>query len=412
MPTLYCNGASQEVGRSAFLLETDKRLLLDYGIKIFNETDTAQYPLPAENIDAAIISHAHLDHSGLVPQLYASNSIRWYATPPTLDICEVLFQDSMKIMGDELPYHLAHFKRALKHWTPMLYGKHIRMGETTFRALDAGHIIGSAMVEIEHAGKKILYTGDFKPEATRMHAGAKQVEDVNTLIIDSTYAMKEHPSRKQLEQDLMDEIEETLEGEGHVLLPAFAVGRTQELIRLIRKHNRHAPIFVDGMGKTVTSIYMKHDEYIKDGKDFRKEAGSVRMVEHPGIRREVTRDPCIIITSAGMMEGGPVLGYLTHLRPNSKIILTGYAVEGTNAWKLLNQGFVTIDEIDMDVSLPVNYMDLSAHAGRTDILDFIKKANPEKVVIVHSDSAKEFEADLRSKGYNAIAPAAGDKIEV
>ncbi|HLC69042.1 MAG TPA: MBL fold metallo-hydrolase [Candidatus Bilamarchaeaceae archaeon] len=411
MTTLHCLGASQEVGRSAFLLETDKRLLLDYGIKIFGEGGKPQYPLPVETLDAAIISHAHLDHSGFVPHLYTFSQVKWYATPPTRDICEVLFADSMKIMGDELPYRLPHYKKAFKHWQPMLYQKPVHLGNTIFQAHDAGHIAGSAMIDINYQGKRVLYTGDFKMETTRMHAGAKPVEDVHTLIIDSTYARREHPERKSLEGQLIDEVEETLENDGHVLLPAFAVGRTQELIRLIRSYNSHVPVFVDGMGRTIAQIYLRNKQYIRDGMQFKKELRSVRMIEHPSMRKKVTHSPCVIITSAGMMEGGPVLGYLTNLNPNSKIILTGYAVEGTNAWKLLNKGYVTINEFDLEVGLPVEYLDLSAHAGKSDIMNFIQHANPEKIVIVHSDAAKEFEAELRGQGFDAVAPAPGDKIE-
>lgn len=412
MPSLHCLGACQEVGRSAFLLETDRRLLLDYGVKVFGKDGKPQYPLPVENIDAAIISHAHLDHSGYVPYLYTSTPVKWYATPPTRDICEVLFSDSMKIMGKESPYGLSHYKKAFKHWQPMLYGQEMHFGETNFRALDAGHIAGSSMIDLSYEGKRVLYTGDFKMGSTRMHAGAKPVEDVNTLIIDSTYGDRDHPDRKQLEERLLEEVEETLNEEGHILLPAFSVGRTQELISLIRSYNKEVPVFVDGMGRTITQLYLKHKKYINQGQQFRKEVKSVQMIEHPRMRKRVTYSPCVIITSAGMMQGGPVLGYLTHLNPNSKIILTGYAVEDTNAWKLLNKSYVTIDDFDLNVDLPVEYMDLSAHAGKEDIMDFIKHANPEKIVIVHSDVAKKLEQELREKGYDAIAPLAGDKIEL
>jgi putative mRNA 3-end processing factor len=413
MLTLNCLGASQEVGRSAFLLETDKRLLLDYGIKIFGKDAQPEYPLPVKHLDAAIISHAHMDHSGFVPHLYTFSNVNWYTTPPSKEICELLFSDSMKIMGDNLPYNSSHYKKAFKQWRPMTYGKTINIGQTSFRPLDAGHILGSAMIDLTYEGKRVLYTGDFKMEPTRMHMGAKFVEDVNMLIIDSTYGIKEHPDRKELENEIVDEVKETLGQGGHVLMPAFSVGRTQELIRLIRGYNRDVPIFVDGMGRKITRIYESHKNYIRDGHSFKKDVGSVQMITHPKMRSRATHQPCVIITSAGMMEGGPVLGYLHNLNPNSKIILSGYAVEGTNAWKLVNKGFVTIDEMDLDVSLPVEQKDLSAHAGRSEILNFIKHANPEKIVIVHSDAGPEFEKELKEDfGYDAVAPKPGDKIQI
>lgn len=412
--SLHCLGAGQEVGRSAFVLETDKRLLLDYGIKIFGRNEKPEYPLPLEGVDAAIISHAHMDHSGFVPYLYTKDStVRWYATPPTRDICELLLADSMKVMGENLPYHMGDYKKALKQWQPMLYQRPAQIGQTRFEALDAGHILGSAMVDLTYEKRRVLYTGDFKAGPTRLHTGAKPVEDVHTLIIDSTYAMEDHPDRHALEKELVSEIEETLGMGGHVLLPAFSVGRTQELIRIIRGFNRDVPVYVDGMGRAVSRIYAEHRAYIRDGNTFRRDLQSVHMIDNPKTRQYATHHSSVIITSAGMMEGGPVLGYLNNLNPNSKIVLTGYAVEGTNAWKLVHNGYVTINEMDLQVDLPVEQKDLSAHAGRTDILQFIKHANPEKIVIVHSDKAKEFEQDLKENfGFDAVAPASGDKIEV
>ncbi len=256
--SIHCLGASQEVGRSAFLLKTDRRLLLDYGIKIFGKNGNAEYPLTIpEKLDAALISHAHMDHVGFVPYLYNSSNVRWYATPPTLDLAELLWKDSMKIMGPELPYSFAQYKKALKMWNPMHYGQPLAMGETQVLASDAGHISGSAILELTYKKKKIVYSGDYKMEETRMHAGAKSVEDADAVIVDCTYALKEHPDRKTTERLLMDEIEETISEGGTALLPAFSLGRTQELISLVRAYNDEIPVFVDGMGKAITDIYIK-----------------------------------------------------------------------------------------------------------------------------------------------------------
>jgi len=412
MPSITCLGASREVGRSAFLLETDKRLLLDYGIKIFDKTGEPKYPLEIPSVDAAIISHAHLDHSGFVPHLYTFSKARWFATPPTRDICEVLWQDSMKIMGDKLPYNLSHFKKALKYWAPMLYGQKLSIGETDFLARDAGHICGAAMIDVNYKGKRVFYTGDLKTTKTHMHSGAKPVEDVDVLVIESTYAMREHPNRHSLEEKFIDEIEETLEEGGNVLLPAFSLGRSQELISMIRHYNRDVKIFLDGMGRTMTDIYVRYGKYIQNPKRFRKDASSVWMISHPSHRKIATSKPSVIITSAGMMEGGPVLGYLVNLLPNSKIMLTGYSVEGTNAWKLINKGYVTMDDNDLEVELPVEYLDFSAHIGRKETFEFIRKANPEKVVLVHGDEPQKFADELKDDyGYDAVAPKIGDKIE-
>ena len=408
---LECLGASGEVGRSAFLLHTDKKIMIDYGIKLFDESGTATFPVESADPDITILSHAHLDHSGCVPAL--SRKGRWYATPPTRDICEVLWKDSMKIMGEGLPYDLADYKRALKRWNPLLYEQTIRPGETSITLHDAGHISGASMVDIEYRGKRVFYTGDFKAEDTFMHKGASYYEDIDVLIIESTYANREHPKRSGIDQTLMDHIYETIDNGGNVLLPSFAVGRTQELIATIRNYDQEIPVFVDGMGREITRIYLDHPRYLKDAKAFRKAVKSVRMVSGIPDKKAATRKPSIIISSAGMMNGGPILNYLFHSNAQSKLIFTGYCVEETNGWLLQNKGYIIKDEEELHVDVPWEYLDFSAHGGRADLLNFIKHANPEKIVLVHGDNTQGFANELiENFGYDAVAPKAGEKIEI
>ncbi len=410
---IHCLGATREVGRSAFVVKTDKKILLDYGIKINNETNEPQFPLPPDpDLDMAIISHPHLDHTGFVPHL-AKTKTTWYSTSATKEISEVLWLDSLKIMGEKANYNKSDIRHVLNQWKSFNYNKLKKFGQTSIVNFDAGHILGSMMTKIDYNNKTIVYTGDFKSEPTRMHEGAKPIEDVTAVMIDSTYALKEHPKRKEAEEKLIEEITETVESGGTALLPAFAVGRTQELISIIRAYIQDVPVYLDGMGRKVSQIYLKYERMLRDGRGFRNDYRSVHTVEGFRDRERATRNPGIVITSAGMMNGGPVLGYLKNLNNNSRIILTGYSIEGTNAWKLMNKGYVSVGDYDLEVTLPVDYIDFSAHASRTDILNFIKWANPEKVIIIHSDVAKEFETELREDfGYDAVAPKAGDVIEI
>jgi len=410
--TIDCLGASREVGRSAFLVHTDRDIMLDYGIKIFDQSGHAKYPIETpDEPDFVVLSHAHLDHSGSLPTLYKRNKVRWYSTPPTYDICEILWQDNMKIMGDELEYGLGEFNKALKYWSPLLYNQTIQSGETRVTLRDAGHISGAALVELEYKERTFLYTGDFKCGDTYMHKGAKFVEDVDVLMIESTYANREHPPRKELEARFMEEIHETLENGGNVLLPSFALGRTQELISVIRTHDADIPVFVDGMGRDISSIYLKHPKYIRDANEFRKHVRSVEMVQGLGDRKRATHEPSVIISSSGMMNGGPVLSYLFNMNTESKLIFTGYCVEGTNGWMLQNKGVIVKDEQELAVDLPIEYLDFSAHAGRKDLLDFIKHADPEKVLLVHGDKPQDFASELKEEhGYDALAPLPGERI--
>ncbi|MEM3422341.1 MAG: MBL fold metallo-hydrolase [Candidatus Bilamarchaeaceae archaeon] len=413
MITLDCLGAAGEVGRSAFLLKTDKRLLLDYGVKIFDISGKPRFPSEDVEVDAMLLSHAHLDHSGFVPALYKRNQkIRWFATPPTEEICELLWYDSMKIMGENLPYSQQHFKKALSNWSPMLYGQPLQFGETEVMLNDAGHIAGAGIISIEYNNKKIVYTGDFKLEDTRMHKGAKTIKGADVLIIESTYADREHPNRKEIELEIIKQIEETVEEGGSALFPAFSLGRTQELIALIRHYNREVPIFVDGMGKDITQIYLRYGNYIKDIGAFRKAVNSVVMIERRDQKAEATRTPGVIIASAGMLMGGPMVNYLFNANNKSRIIFTGYNVEGSNGWSLLNKGTIIVDGQELAVDLPAQYLDLSAHAGRSDLLKFINDASPEKIILVHGDKPDLFAAELQAAGYDAVAPKIGEKISI
>ncbi len=411
---LDCYGASGEVGRSAFLLQTDKKVLLDYGVKIFDKTGQPQFPLEGINPDFAVISHAHLDHSGFVPALYKGNKrLRWYATPPTVEFCELLWADSMKIMGPQLPYQDSHLNKALKDWTPVMYGQTLHTGDTKITLSDAGHISGAAIVNIEHGGKTICYTGDLKMEETCMHRGARPVEDVDTLIIECTYAFRDHPPRAEVEKQVMDEVRATVKEGGTMLFPSFSLGRTQELLSLVRKHEPRVPIYVDGMGRKITDIYMKHPKYLKDPNFFKKAVRSATMVRGPNDKREAVQTPGVIISSAGMLSGGPILNYLFNVNQDSRVVFTGYCIEGTNGWKLQKDGYITVDERDLEVDLPVEYFDLSAHAGRADLLNFIKWANPGRIVLVHGDETERFATELRDDfGYDAVAPKTGERLEL
>jgi putative mRNA 3-end processing factor len=404
------------VGRSCFLLETDQRVLLDYGLKIFSKGGSSKantFPIPYQgNLDGVFISHAHLDHSGFVPELYTRPFVHWFGTPPTLQISSILWNDSLKIMEEKAPYRKVHIARAESHWTQMIYGQQLSLGDTDYTQYDAGHILGSSMLKATHNGKSLFYSGDFNSKDSRMHKGATPPEGIDYLILESTYSDREHPSREETERTLISMIEETVDEGGTVLLPAFAVGRSQELLSILHARLRGIPVYLDGMSKAVTKLYLDNPQYIRDSQDFAKACDSATFVENAQMRREATREPSVIVSTAGMMEGGPALTYLMGLHPNSRIIFSGYNVEGTNGWRLLNEGKVFIDKNELDVSIPSTYLDFSAHAGRSELLDFLKEANPEKVILNHGDNTAAFAKEIREMGFDAIAPANGDSIEL
>ncbi len=411
---LHCLGGCMEVGKSAFVLESEgTRVVLDYGVKVFTEDRLPAFPPSLDDIklDAALISHAHLDHVGNVPALFKKQRFPWYADPATQAIAEILWKDSLKITPN-LPWSIKHMKRAIKEWVPAHYGKEIVVGPITASFVDAGHILGSGMIRMQVENKVVLYSGDFKIEPTRLHRGASFSEEVDVLIMETTYADREHPPRQEAEKELMKEIYATFEEGGSVLLPAFAVGRSQELIEIIRAYDDDIPIYLDGMCKAVTDVYLRFRNLLAHPAKFKRDVDSVECVFSIRQRKMAEREPSVIISTAGMLEGGPALSYIQHLNPESKIILTGFCVEGTNGWYLLNKNQIKYGEDFLDVSLPVKYIDFSAHAGRSDLLELVRRTNPEKIICIHGDHPDKFAEELREKGYDAVAPKIGDVLEL
>jgi len=392
---LYYLGGYKEVGKSAFVFEHKGiKILLDYGIKLVpSETGDGQVPVfpPLINtpLDLAVISHAHLDHIGYVPALFkGGRKVRWVGTPPTLDIGEVLWKDTIKIAkmkAEELPFREKHILKAFEHWEPIIYRQRISIGDVGISFYDAGHILGSAMVKLKVRKKTILYTGDFKGEDTILHHKAHVPDPVDVYITEATYWYKDHPPRHKAERMLIEEIRETLERGGNAIIASFAVGRTQELIAMVRRNLKDVPIFVDGMGRAITKIYLKYPGFVRNYSSFSRDVKSVHMIERARERKKALKEPSVIITTAGMLDGGPVLWYIMNAKPESKIILTGYQAEGTNGRRLLEKGEIVVDGYPLKVEMDVTHIDLSAHAGRSEIIEYMKAANPEVVYLVHME---------------------------
>lgn len=403
-------GGSQEVGRSAFLLEDEKRLLLEYGIKLHNRT---QYPMPFQGfVNYVILSHAHLDHSGFIPAVYQYCSPPCIATYPTQALSALLVKDSMKVQKlkkQKVNFTTADFKKMLSSFIPLAYRQNFQLSKRmSMMFTDAGHIPGSTILSIQVGDRKVVYTGDFKLGETWMHKGAECIEECDVLIIESTYSDREHPDRKKLEEELYSEIISVLERGGNALLPCFAVGRSQEVIQLLRYFDGEIKIYLDGMAKTASQIILDYPSYIKNAKYLRSCLKTVEWVNSPGQRRKALSKPSVVVSPAGMLEGGPALRYALSLNQESEIILTGFQVPGTNGRMLLEQHKIKVDGVVHKVDTPVKYFDLSAHASRSDLLRFIEKASPEKIFCVHGETCDSFAEELRAKGYDAVAPKNGE----
>jgi putative mRNA 3-end processing factor len=406
-------GAAGEVGRSCIMLSGDDRIMLDCGLKIHASEN---YPLePPEMPDFAIISHAHLDHSGFTPGLFRGASPEVICTPPTLALAEIIVEDSRMLMEKrgERPYETSHIKKFVSSTTSLSFNKRYEIGESNTTLYSAGHITGASIVDVETSGKRVVYSGDFKLEETRTTFPSDiPPKNPDALIIESTYSDRDHPPRKDLEIELGRQMNETLDEGGTVLFPAFAIGRTQELMRIVRSQNRDVEIFIDGMGWRVSETLSHYSSYVKDFKRFRTDFGNCHHVMGKRDKEKIVKKPCVIISTAGMLQGGPALSYLLKLAPESRAIFTGYSVPETNGYNLLNSGYVEYDGVKIKPKAKWSYLDFSAHAGRTELFKLVEELSPSKVYCVHGDKCQDFADALALEGFDTYAPKLGETVQV
>jgi putative mRNA 3-end processing factor len=406
-------GGAGEVGKSCYVLEYEgQKLMLDCGVKL---TEPPSYPKIPGSTDTLILSHAH---SGMVPLVYKRNQTPLYGTDITFELSRILQHDSLKvesIRGFPSRYADSDVDKAVKGEVYLEYGKTKRINDKmdlTF--YDAGHIPGSAGTLLTVGETKVLYTGDTNNKETLL-ARAGNYPKADVMMIESTYGNRDHPDRGETTDEFIGAIESTLDGGGIVLLPAFGVGRSQELLMML--DGMKYPVYLDGMAKTVTRLLLEYPEYLRDPDALQKAANNATWIEDPRDRRSILGEPCIIITTAGMITGGPVIDYIKklHKAVKSSILLTGYQVEGTNGRLLLDEGYI-VDEMTgkkYGVNMNVQHFDFSAHADQSGLIDIASKVDPEKIILVHGDpeSCRALSEKLGEK-YEVSAPEIGEKIRV
>jgi len=407
---------------------TDNYILVgeDYSrmIHIIDAEGNIEQPIKlTENIDAVVLSHAHLDHSGNIPSIFKKYNPNLFLTQATLELSTLLWKDTLKIAKYEQkipPFEKENMYQAQDNAFYLNLRKTVEISKHSKLTLyDAGHITGSVISVLEMDGKKIMYTGDFRASESSLFSGYdKDLPEVDYLIIESTYGTESHVPRKDLEDKLISEINEVLKNKGKVILAAFAIERTQELISLLYDKKIKTNIYVDGMGVKATDIFLRYSEYFKNFKEFKKATNNVKFVTNHKIRKEILRDnkPGIIITTAGMLEGGPILLYIKEFcdDQNNKIIMTGYQVEGTNGHRLKLTGKLFIDGDLYQPRCPVSQISLSGHPDKDELIEFVNLVNPKKVICIHGDSQviNDFRDILKAEGYDSIAPLTGDTIEL
>lgn len=415
-------GGAGEVGRSCVVLEHNRsRTMLDCGIKLGEKVET---PLISDDelrsVNSIIVTHAHLDHSGYLPHALAKGArAKIYMTKPTRDLIGVLLADYYRIQRskNENLFSMNDVNKVLQTSTIAEYGESIG-GEMKFELRNAGHIMGSAMAYFpEH---KILYTGDICMRKTRILDRCEIGLRAETLVVESTYGSRSDilPPFKEAGQKLAKLINETIDKGGHVLIPSFAVGRAQEILLLLDDYMRSGAIketriYVDGMIGKAMKIYRHNAIYAND--DIKKrilmsddDPFKSKRFHKPRKkdRSDVLADPSIIVSTSGMLTGGPALFYLDKLHNDQRntLVFVGYQAPGTLGSKILaGEKKVVVGEKEIDIKMRVEQIRISGHADYNELLQFIKSTpDLKRIFIIHGEKSEL--KDALEKKYEVIVP--------
>jgi KH/beta-lactamase-domain protein len=434
-------GAFHEVGRAAMLIQAgSSSILLDSGINPGAQDPSSAYPrfdtdeFDLEKLDAVVISHAHLDHCGILPFLYKYGyDGPVYCSEPTqtlMTLHQLDYLDVHSREGEHSPYDQKDVREVVTHTIPLRYNVVTDVApdiKLTFH--NAGHILGSSMVHL-HIGEglhNIVYSADFKFGRTMMLDPATALfPRAETLIIESTYGGPDDimPDREGVEGKLVSIVNDTVEKGGKVLIPVPAVGRAQEIMLVLDAYMkngalRELPIYIEGMVNEATAIHTAFPEYLvrdikeqilhKDINPFQSEY--FHPVTHPSDREEIIAGgPCVIIATSGMLEGGPAIDYFRHLAPDPRNTLAyvSYQVDGTLGNRIKNglkevslyahDGKMEMVKVNMRVESIEGF---SGHSDRNQLLGFIKRMAPKptKIIVNHGERRK---SDLFAQNVNRI----------
>ncbi|MEM4020674.1 MAG: beta-CASP ribonuclease aCPSF1 [Desulfurococcaceae archaeon] len=417
-------GGFKEVGRSAILVETrESKILLDFGLNTGALDDPSRaYPIidldsfRLDELDGVIITHAHLDHIGLVPLLY-KYGYRGpvYVTRPTRELATVMLKDLVEVSrrsGKYLPFSEKDISTMVLHTITVEYDEVTDVApDIKLTMYNAGHILGSAIVHL-HIGMglyNVVYTGDFKYADSRLLSRANTIfPRVEAVIMEGTYGATLQENRAQAEKQLIDIIKRTAERNGVVLIPVFAVGRGQEILLILNEamENNMIPelnIYVEGLVNEVTAIHTQYPEYLnKNVRDAIYNGENpfvfenVKILETGTARPDIVEDrPSVIIATSGMLTGGPAVDYLRLLAndPRNSLVFVGYQAEGTLGRRIKDGSkeitVVTDNKVEIvKIQLEVYSIEgFSGHSDQRELVAYIRDINPKpkKIIINHGE---------------------------
>ncbi|MFH1072866.1 MAG: beta-CASP ribonuclease aCPSF1 [Nanoarchaeota archaeon] len=420
-------GSGRQVGRSSILLQTpESRILLDCGIDVSSDENAYPYleapEFDIKQLDAIIITHAHLDHCGFLPYIFKFGYRGpVYCTSPTRDIMALLQLDLVKIQrseGKDPIYTSEEIKEMVKHTITLEYEEVTDITpDVRITFYNAGHILGSAMIHL-HIGNglhNILYTGDMKFGRTHLLSPAvTQFPRLETLMIESTYGGKDNvkPSLKEEDDELRKIITDTIARNGKILMPVLGSGRAQEMIVILEKLIREnalpeIPIFIDGLVWDITAIHTAYPEFLnstirqqifhRDNNPFLMP--NIKRVGSAKERKEVIEEtgPCVILATSGMLVGGPSVEYLRALaeNPRNTLIFTCYQGEGSLGRRVQRGApdinFQNGQKVEtIQIKMQVAKIEVSGHSDRRELLNFIQRCTPrpKKVIVNHGENSR------------------------
>ncbi|MEE9115391.1 MAG: beta-CASP ribonuclease aCPSF1 [Thermoplasmata archaeon] len=431
-------GGYRQVGRSCSLLMTrESKILVDCGVDVSSEDNGGPYlnapeVMPLDNLDAVVLTHAHLDHAGLVPALYKYGfDGPIYCTPPTRDLMSLLQIDYIKVSfgeGKKSPYESPQVREAVKHTIPLKYGETTDITPDVRLTLhNAGHILGSAIAHF-HIGDglyNVALTGDMKFEKTWLfNPAVNRFPRLETLVLESTYGGYHdiQPSRREAGEQLREVCARVLLRGGKLLVPVFAVGRSQEVMLVLEelmrnKHIPNVPVYLDGMIFEATAIHTAYPEYLNS--QLRTQifqtgenpflSDIFNRVDGQRTRETILHDPdpCIILATSGMMNGGPVMEYFKAWadNPNHALMFVGFQAEGTIGRKIQKEWKeITLNDrgkpLTLKIRMDVDEVDgFSGHSDRLQLLNYVGtlEPRPEKIIVNHGEEFKC--SDLASSLY-------------
>ncbi len=412
-------GAARQVGRSAFLVtHKDSKILLDYGALT---TKVPGFPMhvPPKDIKAIVLSHAHLDHSGAAPLHFLGGKMKLHATPVTSELSGLLIQDFIKISGQYLPFEFLDLMAMNSNTVNHGYMEPFEIGDFRVTFYDAGHIPGSAVIAVEAGSKRLLYTGDINGDETNLLGGSwKHLGEANMVITESTYATADHPHRSEAEKGLVEFARTVVERGGVLLVPAFSVGRAQEIAMTLVKEGFRHPIAMDGMALKVNGILMRYQEFLKDPTALRRTLEQMEEVTSWPQRRRLVKKPGVIISPAGMLVGGASIFYNEHLSMDEKngIAIVSFQVPGTPGRTLIEKGLTIYRGKPTKVRAEVRRFDFSSHSGKSSLMSDLKGiGGTPRFLTVHGEEASclaladELHGEL---GVEATAAQPGQEFQV